>query len=244
MRVKYYAGSAAATRHLIDLGHTDIAYIGVDPTKGSTTTGYPGHREVDEQRMCGFTETMQGCQLLVKQNLIRICHNYGAVGDIAAAPAEAYEAARSLLAERPRPTAIFATYDIFAAGVLQAIYEAGLRVPADISVIGFDNTYAPYLAPQIDHRGPADARHRPHRGAHCGANLAGRGAAAFAAHGNAVDASGGAGVDRAVAALSGRFFRAESAPALPGRCLPSVCKRFHKVCKKGDRHRRAESRIA
>jgi DNA-binding LacI/PurR family transcriptional regulator len=149
VRVNNYAGSAEAARHLVELGHTDIAYIGVDPTKGSTTTGYPGHREVDEQRMCGFTETMERHQLPVKRNLIRICRSYGAVGDIAAAPAEACEAARSLLAERPRPTAIFATYDIFAAGVLQAVYEAGLRVPADISVIGFDNTYAPYLAPQL-----------------------------------------------------------------------------------------------
>jgi LacI family transcriptional regulator len=149
VRVDNFSGSAAATRHLIELGHTDIAYIGVDPTKGSTTTGYPGHREVDEQRMCGYTETMAQYGLPVKQSLIRICRSYGAVGDIAEAPAEAYEAARSLLAERPRPSAIFATYDIFAAGVLQAVYEAGLRVPADVSVIGFDNTYAPYLAPQL-----------------------------------------------------------------------------------------------
>jgi LacI family transcriptional regulator len=149
VRVDNFSGSAAATRHLIELGHTDIAYIGVDPTKGSTTTGYPGHREVDEQRMCGYTETMALHGLPVKHNLIRICRSYGAVGDIAEAPAEAYEAARALLAEHPRPTAIFATYDIFAAGVLQAVYEAGLRVPADVSVIGFDNTYAPYLAPQL-----------------------------------------------------------------------------------------------
>jgi LacI family transcriptional regulator len=149
VRVNNYIGSAAATQHLIELGHTHIAYIGVDPAQGSTNTGYPGHREVDEQRMAGFTETMQHYHLPVKQNLLRICRNYGGVGDIATAPAEAFEAARSLLAERPRPTAIFATYDIFAAGVLQAVYEAGLRVPADISVIGFDNTYAPYLAPQL-----------------------------------------------------------------------------------------------
>lgn len=148
VRVDNYAGSAEATQHLVDLGHTDIAFIGVDPAQGTSDTGYPGHREVEEQRMAGFTETMARCHLPVQQNMIRICRSYG--GDNSTlASMEAYEAARSLLAERPRPTAIFATFDIFAAGALQAIYEAGLRVPADISVVGFDNTYAPYLAPQL-----------------------------------------------------------------------------------------------
>lgn len=149
VRVDNYAGSAAATAHLAELGHRNIAYIGIDPRRGSTSSGYPGHREVDEQRFGGFTETMQRSGLPVQQNLIRICRNYGASDDIAKAPEEAYEAARALLAEHPRPTAIFATYDIFAAGALQAIYEAGLRVPDDISVIGFDNTYAPYLTPPL-----------------------------------------------------------------------------------------------
>ena len=39
------------------------------------------------------------------------------------------------------------TFDLLSAGALQAIYERGYRVPADVSVVGFDDTYAPYLTP-------------------------------------------------------------------------------------------------
>jgi len=49
------------------------------------------------------------------------------------------EAGEALLARRPRPTAIFASNDEMAAGVLQAAQRAGLRVPEDLTVIGFDD---------------------------------------------------------------------------------------------------------
>ncbi len=62
---------------------------------------------------------------------------------------EGYRHAKSLLELEERPTAIFATCDILAAGALQAVYEAGLRVPDDISVIGFDDTIAANLTPQL-----------------------------------------------------------------------------------------------
>jgi LacI family transcriptional regulator len=51
-----------------------------------------------------------------------------------------YLGARQLLARDRRPTAIFAGADFVAMGVLQAIAEAGLKVPDDISVAGYDNT--------------------------------------------------------------------------------------------------------
>ena len=51
------------------------------------------------------------------------------------------EAARLLLAQRPRPTAIFASNDDMASGALAAVHGAGLDAPRDVSVAGFDDTY-------------------------------------------------------------------------------------------------------
>jgi len=50
-----------------------------------------------------------------------------------------YEAAKKLLANHPKVTAIFAANDVMAFGVIRAIYEQGLKVPENISVMGFDN---------------------------------------------------------------------------------------------------------
>ena len=56
---------------------------------------------------------------------------------------------QQFLQRKRRPTAVFASSDVLAAGVLQALYESRLRVPDDISVVGFDNTYASYLTPPL-----------------------------------------------------------------------------------------------
>jgi DNA-binding LacI/PurR family transcriptional regulator len=63
---------------------------------------------------------------------------------------EAYEAARALLAERRDFTAIIAGSDFMAMGILRALTEEGLRVPDDVSLVGFDDSeFCQYTAPPL-----------------------------------------------------------------------------------------------
>jgi LacI family transcriptional regulator len=57
-----------------------------------------------------------------------------------------YRGARRLLNEKTRPTAIFAANDLAALGALSAIRDAGLSVPDDVSVVGYDNTHLAQLS--------------------------------------------------------------------------------------------------
>lgn len=58
-----------------------------------------------------------------------------------------YEAMKKILASRPRPTAVFCANDRSAFGAVEAILEAGLRIPEDISVVGFDDSLEARLSP-------------------------------------------------------------------------------------------------
>ncbi|WP_052310059.1 LacI family DNA-binding transcriptional regulator [Paenibacillus senegalensis] len=60
-----------------------------------------------------------------------------------------YQAARQLLARRPDVDAIFAGNDLMAVGALKALYEAGLSVPGDVKLIGFDGVSLPLVFPQL-----------------------------------------------------------------------------------------------
>src|SRR5208282_1075214 len=57
--------------------------------------------------------------------------------------------ARELLSLSARPTALIVGSDLLAAGALQAIYDAGLSVPKDLSIIGYDDTMAEILTPPL-----------------------------------------------------------------------------------------------
>jgi LacI family transcriptional regulator len=140
--VNNHAGAMAAMRHLTELGHRRIAYIGEAP--GSQNNALADYVEVE--RFGAYREAMTGLHGL-DDRLVRFGAPYQI--DLTSAQGHGYQAAKALLAETPRPTAILCSNDILAAGSLQAIHEAGLRVPDDISIVGFDDTLAEYLSPLL-----------------------------------------------------------------------------------------------
>ena len=148
VRIDDHEAAATATRHLIDLGHRRIAYIG-GATEGVLDFTAPS------ARLAGYRCTLEqaGLAAAARARGGRRVHRRRR-------PARRPGAAR----DRPdRPTAIFAASDEMAIGVLRAARELGLRVPEDVSVIGIDDhEMAELLRP--DHGRPAGARAGPGRG--------------------------------------------------------------------------------
>ncbi len=142
-------GACEAVEHLIALGHRRIAFIGLDlatpiDVGDPTGAGLNERRSVEYERLGGYLETLTAYDIPVNRELIALIDDYYS-------PELGRTVCRKLLGLPPnqRPTAIFAGCDLLAAGVLQEILEQGLKVPDDISVVGFDDTYAPNLAPPL-----------------------------------------------------------------------------------------------
>jgi DNA-binding LacI/PurR family transcriptional regulator len=116
-------GGRMATRHLLALGHERVAFIGDEPDNpfGFTSSW-------DRER--GFVEAMETAGAEVRSGYIRHGPHIRSV---------ARHLTEELLAQRHPPTAIFASSDTQAMGVLEAVRAAGLRVPDDLSVVGFDD---------------------------------------------------------------------------------------------------------
>lgn len=137
-------GALEAMHHFIELGHRRIALVGGDPEQ--VYHGDPLMRAVEDERLSAYRAGLSAAGIPWNPDHERLGQYYRHEDG---AGVQGYQHMRALLDGRERPTAVFATCDILAAGVLQAIYEAGLRVPDDISVIGFDDTLAINLAPRL-----------------------------------------------------------------------------------------------
>ena len=114
-----HKGAYKATRHLIELGHTQIA----------TITG-PLHLTNAQERLNGFRQAIKEAKLQLAPEYVQEA-TFDKQGGVSKSGL--------LLRLMPRPTAILAGNDLVALGVLAAIREAGLRCPQDVSVIGFDD---------------------------------------------------------------------------------------------------------
>ncbi len=123
-------GARLIVDHLADLGHCHIAHIEHHETNPTRLAEMPNAIRAE-----GYRAAMHAHRL--EPDIVST--SYTREGG--------YEGAQQLLARARRPTAIFAGADIVAIGVLEALTEAGLTVPADISVAGYDNTNFAALGP-------------------------------------------------------------------------------------------------
>jgi DNA-binding LacI/PurR family transcriptional regulator len=114
-----WSGGLAATRHLLELGHQRIAVI-----------SGPDEVLCSRARVDGYRAAVETAGLRVDPALVRHGDFHLEGG---------YEQGRQLLALADPPTAIFAGSDLQGLGVYEAAREAGLRIPEDLSVVGFDD---------------------------------------------------------------------------------------------------------
>lgn len=124
-------GGFLGMQHLLELGHRRIGVVAA-----------PESQEPIIRRLLGISEAL--AQYGVPEDPDRVVTGDVQLFDMG------YDAAKRLLSRKPRPTAIFALTDVTAIGVLHAAAELGLKVPEDLSVVGYDDLpVASYTIPPL-----------------------------------------------------------------------------------------------
>ncbi|MDW7673734.1 MAG: LacI family DNA-binding transcriptional regulator [Bacillota bacterium] len=123
-------GAYTAGKHLLQQGHRKIAMI----------EGKQGFKSTELRRL-GFLQALAEGNLIVSDQYIAD-GNYDLEGG--------YSSMRGIMANRHKPTAVFCFNDEMALGAIKAIKESGLKIPEDISVVGFDDShFSAFLSPAI-----------------------------------------------------------------------------------------------
>jgi LacI family transcriptional regulator len=125
-----YYGASIVVRHLLNLGHRRIAYIG-----GPTTW------HSNQRRFAAYCDELARNGLVLDPALLQ-------TGDWEIE--SGYTATGRLLEHTERPTAIFAANDLMALGAIYGLQDAGLRVPGDVAVVGYDDRdFAKIVKPSL-----------------------------------------------------------------------------------------------
>jgi LacI family transcriptional regulator len=127
------AGSTIAASHFFSLGHRSVGFIGRQL----------GADRDEQDRLDGFVGYYQKVGIKPRDKNIRLVREY----DIE----YGYRAMKDIIAQgsKSRPTGCYITSDALLCGALQCLYEAGIRVPEDLSIISHDNTYSAMCSPPI-----------------------------------------------------------------------------------------------
>lgn len=126
----YMEGAKAATQHLIELGHKKICCLRGDLLIDS-----------DRYRLAGYKAALESHNLEIDENLVI---NGSFLEE------KSFKQVGQLLKKGLKFSALFAISDVMAIGAMRAIKAAGLRIPEDVAVVGFDDiVLAPYLQPSL-----------------------------------------------------------------------------------------------
>jgi LacI family transcriptional regulator len=126
----YYLATKEVMEHLMPLGHRKIGFV-------------HGVQEpfLAQDRLLPYQESLLAAGLQVEDDLIVRC---------GATIQDGYQAAENLLQLSTRPTALIAINDLLAIGVMRAAADLGLKIPQDLSVVGYDDIpFAKYMVPRL-----------------------------------------------------------------------------------------------
>jgi DNA-binding LacI/PurR family transcriptional regulator len=149
-------GAASAARHLLDLGHTRFGVVAMplvdDEREGAADLDRQDrtHYRASRERLAGFRDAVEQAGLSWADVPVEERNPYGRDAG--------RRAAAALLARLPRPTALLAMSDELALGAMAAAVDAGLSVPGDVSIVGFDDVPA-----AADAHPPLTTVRQPHR---------------------------------------------------------------------------------
>lgn len=130
-------GGYEATKYLVSTGHKRIGFIGASITNGKGL-----------RRFQGYLNAMRDHRLPVEEDLIVGPDSISGPGY--STQNDGYQGMKRLLSLRKPPTAVFARNDFTAIGAMCALHDAGLTVPDDVSIVGFDNVpLATYTSPPL-----------------------------------------------------------------------------------------------
>jgi len=121
LKVDYQQGIRQAIEHLVALGHTRMGFV-----------SGPSRLHSAQSRLLAFSRSMRECGLIVRPEWI-LEGDHSLEGGVAAM--------ERLIAGHNLPTALLCSNDMTAIGVMHTAYRTGLRIPADISVVGFDDIH-------------------------------------------------------------------------------------------------------
>lgn len=121
LKVDYHHGIRQGVQHLAALGHRSIAFV-----------AGPARLHSAQSRLAAFRKALEECGIPVEDKLI-IEGDHTMEGGVTAA--------EQLMTQKELPTAIMCSNDMLAIGVLHKLSRSGLRVPDDVSIIGFDDIH-------------------------------------------------------------------------------------------------------